>query len=203
MNKLLQIFVFALFLYLVNGALAFDPAYDAIAQVRAPEGQGSGTLIATRDDGTALVLSCRHVCGRIGNRVQLNWILSGGQTSSGVVWDVVPGAGFDTDLALVICDRPSGVLPRRVVPFQPQNGQWVSAGFRGGQLRYSVSSAARLQGSLLTLNSPFVGGMSGGPTFDRFGRVVGVVVASDRRSYGVSTDGDLLHNLIRKYRSKK
>ena len=43
----------------------------AVCQIRMPECQGSGTLIAVHGN-VGLVLSCRHVCERIGNTCQLN-----------------------------------------------------------------------------------------------------------------------------------
>jgi hypothetical protein len=182
---------------------SFKP-YAPICHIRNGNISGSGTLIATRPDGSALVLSCRHVNQQVGNVVEISWPLAGGQTSPGVVWDVIPGDGFDTDIALVICEAPIGVSPVSVAKFDPRDGGYVAAGWRDGMLRVAPWPLAELRGqSLIWCNTPYIGGMSGGALFNRKGELVGVVVASDRVTWGVSVDGPLLHHTIAKYRSNQ
>jgi hypothetical protein len=60
----------------------------------------------------------------------------------------------------------------------------------------SIALSGTESGGLITLNEPFVKGMSGGPVLDRYDRVVGVVVGSDLVTYGVAADGPYLASLI-------
>lgn len=178
--------------------------YRAVCHIDVGDAAGSGVLVGTRQDGTALVLSCRHVNQTVGQVVTVSWPLAGGQKSAGVVYEVIRGNGFDTDLALVVCQRPVGVDPIKVAAFDPAAGPFVGAGWRDGQLRIAVADVAALKGqSLIWLPSPFVGGMSGGALFNRKGEQVAVVVASDRVTWGVSCDGPLLHAMISKFRSEQ
>lgn len=178
--------------------------YKAICHIDTGWSEGSGTLVGTRDDGTALVLSCRHVNQKVGQVVTVTWPLAGGQQSAGVVYEVIPGSGFDTDLALVVCQRPAGVAPIGISAFDPEAGPFVGAGWRDGNLRVAVSDVAALHGqSIIFMPVPFIDGMSGGCLFNRHGEQVAVVVASDDVSWGKSCDGPLLKALINKYRSEQ
>jgi hypothetical protein len=177
--------------------------YAAVCELRAPSHTGSGTLIGTNGD-TALILSCRHVCERVGNQLTVRFPWAGNQQMPGRVEAIVAGGGFNTDLALLICKRPQNVQPVQVVSypndFDWSSGRWISAGWRSGQMRIATAERGKLDGGLLFLDSPFVGGQSGGATFDNYGRLVAVVVASDGFSVGVSVDGLELRRLIARYR---
>jgi hypothetical protein len=178
--------------------------YKAICHIDVGWGSGSGTLIGTREDGAALVLSCRHVNQKVGQVVTVTWPLAGGQQSAGVVYEVIPGNGFDTDLALVVCQRPVAVDPVKVTGFDPTAGPFVAAGWRDNRLRVAVADVAALRSqALIWMPTPFIGGMSGGALFNRKGEQVAVVVASDRVTWGVSCDGPLLHVMIAKFRSEQ
>ena len=182
---------------------AYRP-YQAICNIRYEGWSGSGVLIATHENGTALVLSCRHVNQKVGDVSTVTWPLAGGQMSAGVVYEVIPGNGFDTDLALVVCQRPVSVNPVKVATFDPAAGPFVGAGWRDNRLRIAVADVAALRGqSLIWMPSPFIGGQSGGCLFNRHGEQVAVVVASDRVTWGVSCDGPLLHALVNKYKREK
>jgi hypothetical protein len=161
--------------------------------------QGSGTLIGLNGN-RALVLTCRHVAEQVGNDVTCNWLWAGRQSTPGRVVAVVPGGGFDTDLALVVCGRPNGIAPMIVTSYAPAYGPWVSAGFRDGKLRYAFASSARYDGGLIRFPVPYVQGMSGGPCYDRYGRVIAVVVASDLETFGISVDGPRLQALVNQFR---
>ena len=171
--------------------------YRSVAEIRMPRWTGSGTLVAT-SGGKGLVLSCRHVNPRVGMRARVRWLGVGAETI-GVVVKVVRGRGFGTDLALLVTDIPGGVLPRTVAAFDPQNGPWRSVGYRDSRLLEATAERVDVRGNLLYLNSPYLGGMSGGPTFDRFGQVVAVVVASNGDTVGVSVDGEALHDMLREF----
>lgn len=188
-----------LLLFAASAACAQAPQYRAICEIRLKSWQGSGTLIGVNGN-QALVLSCRHVCEQVGNNVTCNWLWAGPQSTPGRVVAVVPGRGFDTDLALVICARPRGVAPMPVTSFNYANGPWVSAGFRDRSLRYAYARSAEYDGSLITFPVPYIQGMSGGPCYDRYGRIVAVVVASDMESFGISVDGPRLQALVNQFR---
>lgn len=181
----------------------YDP-YRAVCHLRVGGVQGSGTLIAGGD--SALVLSCRHVCQAPGLPVTVSWPAAGGQTTQGRVLEIVPGANFDTDLALVQCGVPTGVKPRtmarRQADGQLRDSPFVAVGYRDGWMRTVCTNTAVRSGSLVGIPHPLVPGQSGGPLYDRFGNVVAVVVASDFRSVGVACDGLPLFNLIKKYRRR-
>lgn len=170
----------------------------AVCKLQADGWSGSGTLIATRGS-KALVLSCRHVCPTVGMPIQVNWVLAG-QSSMGQVVEVVAGDGFNNDLALVLCDRPTGITPLKVRPFCGQCGVWFGLGWRGDLFRLAIAdNAAKYPDGRIHVNSPYVGGMSGGPLVDSRGVVVGVVVASDWDSLGICADGPWLEAMLARY----
>lgn len=170
----------------------------AVCKIQAKGWSGSGTLIATRGN-TALILSCRHVCPEVGMSVNVLWPLSG-QSSSGIVVEVVDGDTFNNDLALVLCRRPNGISPVRIRPYCGNCGPWFGLGWRGDLFRMAIAdSAAKYQDGRIHVNSSYVGGMSGGPLIDSRGHIVGVVVASDWDTLGICADGPWLEAMLRKY----
>lgn len=171
--------------------------YRAVCELRVGGVKGSGTLIYRRQD-YGVVLSCRHVCQMEGLPVVLRWGAAGNQITSGRVLKVVPGASFNDDLALVECGAPRGVRPVRIGSPCLSDRTWVSIGYRNG-MRMAVASEGRMQSNMFVTDSPFVKGMSGGPTFDRYGRLIGVVVASDFVNTGVSCDGPLMRAFTQQY----
>jgi len=176
-----------------------DPwqSYRNVVGLELPRWTGSGTLVAT-SGSKALILSCRHVNPRRGMVVTVNWRGLGAKTQ-GVVDYVERGRGFSTDLAVVITDLPAGATPQVVSKFDPAKGPWRSVGYRNGRFLEAFATEAEQKGSLIYLNSPYMGGQSGGPTFDSQGRVVAVVVASDGKTVGVSVDGAVLHKMLQRY----
>lgn len=163
-----------------------------------PDCWGSGTVIGVTPT-KALILSCRHVCQSPGRPVKAWFIWNQGQEVQGRVLEIIPGNGFGSDLALVEVDRPLNVTPVPVAQLDLKQGPWVAAGFRNAMLRVSIGTAGRYEDGLLIFNSPMVGGMSGGPVFNRYGHVVAVAVASDRATTGVAVDGPRLHALLKRY----
>lgn len=179
---------------------------DEFARIRAiaeittlTESQGSGTLVATNGK-VGLVLTCRHVAEKTGNLVLVRWPAAGNQASTGVVVEVIPGKEFNTDGALVMVERPIGVDPVPYARFNPDDGPHVAMGYRGGFLRSQTGSAQEKDG-VIYLNQIAVGGMSGGPLFNKRGEISGVVVASNQ-FVSLSFDGDLLAKMLAKFQKK-
>jgi len=176
-----------------------------VSQGRMASWTGSGTLVAKRD-GMGLILSCRHVNTRVGMPVEIVWHGWGIERTTGrpprvkgYVAYVMQDTGesqWHTDLAMVLAPAPDAIQPTPAVRFDPANGPWISAGYRGGKFFIAKATTAQQSGHSIVTNSPFVGGMSGGATLDKYGRLVAVVVASDRFTTGISADGDNLHYML-------
>lgn len=148
----------------------------------------------------ALVLSCRHVCRKEGQRVTAKWLWAGGQVTRGSVVHVMGGRGYPTDLALVVVDRPMGVAPVLVGVFDSRDGPWITAGFKGQMMRIGLAYTAKREPGLVFTYDPAVPGMSGGPAFNRFGWLIGVVVASDWKDFTVSVTGPQLIRMLDRFR---
>jgi hypothetical protein len=174
-----------------------DP-YRAVAQLYVNDGmwgtEGSGTLI--RSSGVqGIVLTCRHVAQREGNLVKLKWFNAGDQETKGIVIEVLEGGDFTNDQALILCVLPEGIEPAPVGEFDPAGGPLVSVGWRDGDFYESVGFDPYEDGGVIKTNQPFIGGMSGGPSFQN-GAVVGVAVGSNRKDYSVTSNGEHLKSLI-------
>ena len=170
--------------------------YSSIAQIKVGGGQGSGTLIAISDD-EALVLSCRHVAESVDAAAKFEWLGVAGQITTGRAIAVVPGQTFNNDLSLFVTSIPDGAKPVLIAKFDPENGPWRCVGWRGGQMYEAVADVGEEKDGLITFNSPWIQGQSGGPCFDKNNCIVGVIVGSDLKTYGVAADGKYLQELIR------
>lgn len=173
--------------------------YRAICEIRTGGGQGSGTLIAINEQ-YGLVLSCRHVCEKEGESVSLTWLSAGKQRGVGTIWKVLDGKDWGTDQALVICPRPEGVAPRPVSKADIKQSPFIAAGYRDGYLRTAVVNSFVSAGNTITIPKPAVGGMSGGPLFDRRGHVVGIVVASDMTTITIASNGKALTDMLEEFK---
>ena len=177
--------------------------YRAIVQLNVQDGrqswQGSATLIAVSGE-YGLLLSCRHVCPKNKLPVKVLWPGYENAKTRGEVLYSMRGDDFETDLALVVAKIPPGAVP---VPFgvaDPENGPFRSVGYRDKGLLESVATRAYHNGELFVLNAPYLGGMSGGATFDKYGRVVAVIVGSNKHTVGYSSDGNNMRDMIELYR---
>lgn len=183
-----------------------DP-YKSVARLTVPGvGQGTGTLIAVNYEGLGLGVSCRHVCIKPEQRFYADWIWADAGRTQCETIAVIKGRGFDTDMAVFVTEVPRGVKPVEVVKFEPSYGPWTAAGYRGEALRVAgPTPIVNYNGSTIATRYDgrtghvFVGGMSGGPMFDRFGRIVGIVVASDDKSYSLCSDGPALTALVQHF----
>lgn len=199
-NRLIGVTLCLLFLCCTasHSCAAWPSQLYAVVEIGCPGWTGSGTVVATTES-KCLVLSCRHVSDHVGMAVTVKFAYLETAIPGKVVY-VLRGSDYTTDLALIVCPRPRQAVPVKVAKFDPHNGPWFSVGWRDGKLRLATATEAHEEvGGIIESNVPFVQGMSGGATFDRYGRLVGVVVASDFKSVGISSDGPQLRALLRKY----
>lgn len=154
---------------------------------------GSGTLIGVTQN-EALVLTVQHVAERVGQTATCQF---GDVKVHGYVLATHPTA----DLALILVQRPPGIQPVPVAHATSANGPYYMAGYPGydrDTLRYQRGDYVDQDSDTLVITCRPEKGMSGGPTFDRYGRVVGAVSAYGPR-YGYAGDGDALQALVRPY----
>lgn len=172
--------------------------YKSLVELRDSGGQGTGTLIYKFPNGTGAVLTARHVAQYPGKPLQGNWIWAKAGKTQGHTFCIVPGQQFDSDMALVAIEVPANIRPIKVVPFNENDGPWTAAGYRDGALRVNgpVSAVHHTSNGEIIFNEEFIPGMSGGFVCNRFGQVVGVVVATGN-GVGVASDGDTLQRLIK------
>lgn len=197
--------VLALVLVVGGAAQAADhfTPYRAVCEIHTSGGQGTGTLIGETGDKYALVMSCRHVCNAVGGDVVLNWRWAGGQLTAGKVIHVTKGpmGDFESDVALIMTDLPYGIEPVTVARFKKSEGPWVMAGYRDDSLRITYAGHSLIDRHGRTyIMTPVMRGMSGGPVFNKYGQLVGTVIASDFANHAIICSGDELHDAIAKFR---
>jgi hypothetical protein len=184
-------------------ALGVAPAraaypYDSACQVAVQKSPrrvvgGSGVLIGVSGE-KALVLTVRHVALRAGLPVTCEWA---GSVSHGKVLAVSP----DSDVALLVVDRPPGVQPVPVAMPSAASGPFVLVGFPGydrDTMRWQRGEFVAVEYDQLVVTCRPEKGMSGGPAFDRYGRVVGTVSAFGPR-YGFCGSGAAMFDLLDDY----
>jgi hypothetical protein len=188
-----------LLLCLATPAFAAHP-YDAACKVvvqrtaRRVVG-GSGVLIAVNDT-QALVLTVKHVALTQGRAATCWW---GEQECPGTVLATAP----DADVALLLVKRPAGIRPALVAMPSAETGPFVLVGFPGHDrdtMRWQQGEWISLDHNHLAVACAPEKGMSGGPCFDRYGRVVGTVSSfnlTDQR--GACGSGQAMFNLIDDY----
>lgn len=163
--------------------------------------QGSGTLIGV-DGAKGLILTAGHVAIGEGQKSTLLWRMQGNQKSEGVTIAVTDTTN---DLGLIICDRPNDIQPVPVSVFDDKCGPWLSLGYRDGKFWTATATGCNYSNDRMELNTPYVHGMSGGPTLDKNGHLVGVVSAinkadEDAATIGFSVDGPRLQSLLNQFR---
>ncbi len=194
--------VVAIVLTLTVSLFAAYP-YDSVAEVTTPfrdgHNGGSATLIAVSET-KALVLTCQHVVLRAGRPVEFTWHATG-EVTQGTVISV---GAKRLDIALCITDRPKDL---RAVPIAKpdleRSGQITNAGYPGlkGVLQWQTGEIERITQEDLYYTCRPVPGMSGGPTFDQYGNLIGVVVRYGRDG-GASTSGKRMVEYLRPYMQK-
>jgi len=188
----LILFAALLFAGVASAAHPYDSACRVSIEHGARQVGGSGVLIAVEGE-RGLVLTVKHVALRAGNPAKCNWA---GQVCLGQVLAVHPNA----DVALLVVTKPKNVRPVPIARPSKETGPFVLVGFPGYDrktMRYQVGDFAGLSEKTLTVTCRPEKGMSGGPTFDRYGRVVGTVSAYSKfKQYGYVGSGDALVELV-------
>jgi hypothetical protein len=162
------------------------------------EAGGSGTLIAT-DGQHALVLTVAHVAEKVGSRVTCQW---GSQKVTGHVAAVHPTA----DLALLLVNAPAGIKPVPIALPTADTDPLYLAGYPGydrNTLRYQRGNFVDLDDEDLKVDCRPEKGMSGGPAYDKYGRVVGAVSSYEVAGpYGYCGSGKAMIELVQPYFKK-
>lgn len=194
----------AIILALTSPVLAAYPA-DSVCEIRVLMSggyeQGSGTLIGVTVD-KGVILTAGHVAIREGQKSTILWRMQGNQKSEGVTLAVTDTTA---DQGLIVCDRPKDIRPVPVAAFDDKCGPWLSLGYRDGKFWTATATGCNYNKNRMELNTPYVHGMSGGPTLDNRGFLVGVVSAinapnEDAATIGYSVDGPRLQSLLNQIR---
>jgi S1-C subfamily serine protease len=144
----------------------------------------------------SLVITNHHVVENCLGSKQVTLVMPSQQRVSGVIW----AWSEDDDTAGILTSTQIPVLSWRGAT--PQQGWWVGVfgsplGFPGVLTTGIVSSVNTIK-KTLTTTAPLNPGNSGGPVFDREGRVVGLATAKyrDSEGFGIVHGTPLLCNKI-------
>lgn len=169
--------------------------YDSVCQVSVRVGRGAngGSGCVIHHEGKySYVLTVKHVATRTGAETACVWFPSTGREiiSRGVVFSKHPQA----DLAIVKVGRvPLPAIP--VAVLDPDDGPFVLVGYPGYDrytLRWQQGNYVRHSDFTLYVDAAPEKGMSGGPAFNRYGRVVGSVAAYQSPYWGATPDTGLV-----------
>jgi len=175
----------------------------SVVTVLCSDGSGTGwsidaklTSSMTSSGYRSLVITNHHVVEDCISSKQLTLVLPSQQRVSGVLW------------AWSEADDTAGILTSTVIPplqwrgATPQQGWWVGVfgsplGFPG-VLTTGIVSSVNVSKKTLTTTAPLNPGNSGGPVFDRQGRVIGLATAKyrDSEGFGIVHGTPLLCNRI-------
>jgi len=144
----------------------------------------------------SLVITNHHVIEDCVGSKQLTLVLPSQQRVNGVLW----AWSEDDDTAGIVTTTQIPVLQWRGAV--PQQGWWVGVfgsplGFPG-VLTTGIVSSVNVSAKTLTTTAPLNPGNSGGPVFDREGRVIGLATAKyrDSEGFGIVHGTPLLCNKI-------
>lgn len=214
-----RIFIGLTFLCVLLFAVAGFAAqpYEGIAKIYHGNAEqwdwtGTGSMVRLyHNDEYCVIISVRHVGSEVGDEVELEWKSAGGQRTKGIVATVLPKSSRDgnytheqnvyqTDLCIILAKAPKGVKPLEYEKFDPSKGPFVSVGYRGKNMWVTIATQATDHKGLILTNTDFVGGMSGGPTLNKHGKIVAIVSASDdANNVGISVDGENLKKILEQY----
>lgn len=146
--------------------------YEAICKLSAPHTGGSGTMIAA-NRSHCLVLTCAHLPSPVGARFSVKF--PGYNSVEGMV---VKSADAE-DLALILAPRPGQIRPVKLGVTDRKHEPFWLFGYPQGdrdRVNWQHGRATLLVPEILEVDCAPIGGMSGGPTLDSRGYLVGVVV---------------------------
>lgn len=175
----------------------------SVVTVLCTDGSGTGwsidaklTASMTSSGYRSLVITNHHVVEDCISSKQLTLVLPSQQRVNGVLW------------AWSEADDTAGILTTTSIPplqwrgATPQQGWWVGVigsplGFPG-VLTTGIVSSVNVSKKTLTTTAPLNPGNSGGPVFDRQGRVIGLATAKyrDSEGFGIVHGTPLLCNRI-------
>jgi hypothetical protein len=175
----------------------------SVVTVLCGDGSGTGWSIDARlttsmsNSGyKSLVITNHHVVENCLGSKQVTLVMPSQQRVSGVIW----AWSEDDDTAGILTATQIPVLSWRGAT--PQQGWWVGVfgsplGFPG-VLTTGIVSSVNATKKTLTTTAPLNPGNSGGPVFDREGRVVGLATAKfrDSEGFGIVHGTPLLCNKI-------
>ena len=175
----------------------------SVVTVLCSNGSGTGWAIDVKLTTTminsgykTLVITNHHVIEDCVGSKQLTLVLPSQQRVNGVLW----AWSEDDDTAGILTTTQIPVLQWRGAV--PQQGWWVGVfgsplGFPG-VLTTGIVSSVNVTKKTLTTTAPLNPGNSGGPVFDREGRVIGLATAKyrDSEGFGIVHGTPLLCNKI-------
>jgi hypothetical protein len=184
--------------------------YDACCEIDNAIGNtasgGSGALVGVSDD-SGLVLSCAHVFANeqmtrkeIG-RVSVRFPAAGKYPARVLAVDLAH------DLSALRIERPEGVEPVATVKITKADGPFTGAGYPSfGKFRYYQADLTNFEPPCRAiLNRRCYSGFSGGPLFNQYGELAGVLVQTGPSgegrtpTYTVAIAGDVLVKFVRKW----
>lgn len=166
---------------------------------------GSGTLVYKTADGTGYILTVKHVAKDVGKRAvcRFNGVSVNGETYS---------IHTKADLAIIRVERVQDIAIVPTGRATSESGPFVLAGYPGydrphlhwqqGDFLAFSDEAGRFKYDAMYVDCIPEGGMSGGPCFDKYGKVVGAVSASmwnsndKNNKWGSCADGDSLQEIL-------
>jgi S1-C subfamily serine protease len=179
----------SLSLLFLSSAVAEPPKFsNSVARIDSPSGQGSGFFFKPDQ-----VITARHVADLIASENARGWYVYDSAGNKHRVMKVLPS--YDSDIAILVVDKPKENTPIAEItcrvpailetllavghptPYKDIFSPMMVVGY---------SDARDVDDALsLVMAGAASGGMSGGPLFDKEGKVVGIISNSWRDETGL------------------